>query len=208
MGKVYILTNDAMPGIIKIGITEGLIEDRIKSLDNTSLPLPFRFYYAIESERFRQIEALIHDAFSDFRVRPNREFFKIDPERAVAALSISGAPEIKLGNSMIDAEGKVIDESQEDKKSYKRRFSFNMVNIPIGAELRFTRDKTKVCKIVSDTEVEYQGQRYSLSGLAVKLIGELGYDWKAIQGPKFFEYNDKTLSELREALINDETEQE
>jgi hypothetical protein len=199
MGKVYILTNDLMPGIIKIGITEGSVEDRIKSLDNTSLPLPFRFYYAIESERFKQIEAHMLNAFADF--------FKLDPERAVAALGISGDPEIKLGNAMIDDEGKVVAEAPEEQKSYRRRFSFVKVGVPVGAELRFTRDKAKVCKVVSETEVEYQGQRYSLSGLAAKLIGELGYEWKAIQGPRFFEYNDKTLSELRDEWTEGETDE-
>ncbi len=197
-----------MPGLIKIGITEGSVEDRIKGLDNTSLPLPFRFHYAIESDRFKQIEAHMHDAFADFRVRQNREFFRLDPERAVAALSISGAPEIKLGNSMIDSEGKVFAETPGEQKTSRKRFSFSAVNVPIGAELKFTRDKTKLCKVVSDTEVEYQSHRYSLSGLAAELISELGYEWKAIQGPKFFEYNDKTLSELREALIETETEEE
>jgi len=65
-GKVYILTNDVMPGIIKIGITEQSIEERIKSLDNTSLPLPFRFYYGIETDRFQEIESNLHDAFDNF----------------------------------------------------------------------------------------------------------------------------------------------
>ncbi|MDR1072058.1 MAG: GIY-YIG nuclease family protein [Treponema sp.] len=76
MGKVYILTNDSMPGIIKIGIIDQeSIEDRIKQLDNTSIPMAFRFYFAIESDRYSDIEKNIHDAFSDFRVRKNREFF-------------------------------------------------------------------------------------------------------------------------------------
>ncbi len=42
MGIVYILTNDSMPGIIKMGITDESIQDRMKSLDNTSIPTPFR----------------------------------------------------------------------------------------------------------------------------------------------------------------------
>ena len=108
MGIVYILTNDSMPGIIKIGITESTVEERIKTLDNTSLPLPFRFYFAIESIRYKDIEKLAHNAFSDYRVRENREFFRIDPERAVSALRISGENEIKLKNEMIDETGQIV----------------------------------------------------------------------------------------------------
>ena len=46
---VYILTNQSMPDTIKIGITDDL-ESRMKQLDNTSTPLPFECYYAVEVE--------------------------------------------------------------------------------------------------------------------------------------------------------------
>lgn len=200
MGIVYILTNDAMPGIIKIGITESTIEDRIKSLDNTSLPLPFRFYFAIETKRFKEIEKLLHNAFSDHRIRDSREFFRIDLERAVAALKIAGDKELKQKNEMIDESGTVLEESLQKSKERKKRFSFDLVNIEIGSELIFIRDDTKICKVVSNTEVEYDGKNYSLSGLADKLLTEMGYNWKSVQGPQYFEYNGKTLSELRDEI--------
>ena len=47
-GIVYILTNEAMEGLIKIGKTNTSVEQRIKELDNTSLPLPFQCFYAGE----------------------------------------------------------------------------------------------------------------------------------------------------------------
>ena len=199
MGIVYILTNDAMPDIIKIGVTNGTIEERIKSLDNTSVPKPFRFHFAVETSKYKEIEKLMHNAFADYRVRENREFFEIAPERAVAALKISGAKEIKLSNEMIDETGGIV---PEKVKTHKKRFSFSLVNIPIGTELTFTRDENKKCKVISDCAVEYEGQEYSISGLADKLLRELGYDWKAVQGPAFFEYNERTLYELKKDLEN------
>ena len=199
MGKVYILTNDSMPGIIKIGITEqDTIEDRIRSLDNTSVPTPFRFYFAIETDKHKEIEKLIHNAFSDVRIRNNREFFEMDPERAVSALKISGAPEIKLQNEMIDEEGTIIKETSS--KKYKKRFSFDFVKIPIGSELTYTRDENIKCLVVGDTEVEYNGKKYSLSKLADELLTQAGYNWKGVQGPLYFKYKDKTLFELRKEL--------
>lgn len=197
MGKVYILTNDAMPGIIKIGVTEGKIEERIRGLDNTSVPLPFRFYYAIETDRYREIESNIHNAFGEYRMRANREFFKMDPERAVSALRISGCPEIKIGNEMIDEKGEIVKEEPGVDKKYKKRFSFAYVNIPIGSTLNFTRDESKKCIVVSDGEVEYNNERYSLSKLAAKFLHELDYEWKTVQGPAFFEFNGKTLYEIK-----------
>ena len=48
---VYILTNEAMPGLIKIGYTDKSIEERMKELSrHTGVPLPFSCFYAIETD--------------------------------------------------------------------------------------------------------------------------------------------------------------
>jgi len=202
MGKVYILTNDAMPGIIKIGITEmETIEERMKSLDNTSVPKPFRFYYAIETDKYKEIEKLMHNAFSKFRIRNNREFFEMDAENAVAALKISNAPEIKLNNEMIDEKGIIV---EDVPIQLKKIITFNLLKIPIGSELIFTRDESIKCTVISNREVEYEGEKYSLTGLAKILLNNMGYNWKSVQGPMYFKYNDKTLNEIRNDIENEE----
>lgn len=88
-GVVYVLSNEAMDGYIKIGKTTNL-EQRLKSLDNTSTPLPFRCVFAIEVEDMDQVERLAHQTFKRDRVRSSREFFEIDEEQAVAALKMTG----------------------------------------------------------------------------------------------------------------------
>ena len=85
MPTVYILTNESMPDIIKIGITDNLSR-RLRDLDNTSTPLPFECFYALEVEDAQSIEKLLHEAFDDKRVRQNREFFNSTPEQAKSAL--------------------------------------------------------------------------------------------------------------------------
>jgi hypothetical protein len=42
------LTNSSMPGLVKIRITESNVEDRIKGLDTTSVPVPFECFYAAQ----------------------------------------------------------------------------------------------------------------------------------------------------------------
>lgn len=87
-GIVYVLINEAMPGYLKIGFTEGPLIDRIKGLDNTSLPLPFECFYAATVEDCKKVEKLVHDIFLEQRVRNNREFFEVDPERVKSALKL------------------------------------------------------------------------------------------------------------------------
>ena len=43
---IYVLTNEAMDGLVKIGRTTTSVEQRIRELDNTSAPLPFQCFYA------------------------------------------------------------------------------------------------------------------------------------------------------------------
>lgn len=41
---VYVLTNEAMPEYVKIGFTHGSVQERIRQLDRTGVPLPFEIY--------------------------------------------------------------------------------------------------------------------------------------------------------------------
>ncbi|MBM3128152.1 MAG: hypothetical protein FJ009_05875 [Chloroflexi bacterium] len=105
---------------------------------------------------------------------------------------------------MIDESGQKIFPENMAERKYKKRFSFSYVNIPIGSELTFTRDQSKKAIVVSDSEVEYQGERYSLTKLAFKLLREQGYDWKTVQGPAFFEHDGKTLFEIKKEQETDD----
>ena len=69
MKTVYILTNQAMPGIIKIGFTENSVEQRMRELDKTPTPIPFECYYAKRIEKAEFVEKKMHEAFDEFRRR-------------------------------------------------------------------------------------------------------------------------------------------
>ena len=82
-GYIYCLSNDAMPGIVKIGEihTEGRTpDDRIRELYTTGVPLPFKIEFAKKVANPAEAEARIHAFISDKRVNPRREFFKVTPE--------------------------------------------------------------------------------------------------------------------------------
>jgi hypothetical protein len=88
-GIVYILTNIAMLGLLKLGITSaGSIEDRMRTLDNTSVPMPFECFYAAEVADPSRVERAIHEAFDDHRVRPSREFFRLSPDKPKAIIEL------------------------------------------------------------------------------------------------------------------------
>src|SRR6266481_8940048 len=99
---VYVLTNESMPGLIKIGRTNADLAARIRGLYQTGVPLPFELYFACEVQDSAFVEAQLHEAFGDHRVSKNREFFKLAPERAKAALSLAKIREVRLGDEIFE----------------------------------------------------------------------------------------------------------
>ena len=90
IGYVYIFTNESFrEGWVKIGKTQN-IKKRLPQLDNTSCPLPFDVYATLKTSRYDDAEDFVHDFISHFnqslRIRPNREYFKVDPEEALDIL--------------------------------------------------------------------------------------------------------------------------
>ena len=83
-GCVYVLTNDGMEGMVKIGFTTRSAEVRARELSTTGVPMPFAV--AFESERtrfFREIERAVHARLKDKRVRQGREFFRCTADEAI-----------------------------------------------------------------------------------------------------------------------------
>lgn len=76
-GWVYVLSNEFMPGIYKIGMTTNEPETRAKEISQgTGVPSPFVVERAYFSQSPREDELVIHEELSDYRFNPNREFFK------------------------------------------------------------------------------------------------------------------------------------
>lgn len=194
---VYVLINEAMPGYVKIGKTDNL-EQRIRSLDNTSLPLPFECFYAARVNDSSIVEKLLHDAFGDSRTRKNREFFEISPERVVSAIKIGAIEEVTPVVDYVESDD---DQKALDKARTRRaNFNFEMVKIPVDAELQFTRDENVFCRVVDERKVEFDGEVMSLSTAAQKALKKMGLYWKAVQGPQFWQFDDETLVERRQRM--------
>lgn len=73
-GFVYVLTNDYMPGVVKIGRTSHAPSKRAKELSGTGVPGEFDVAYAAETSCMVQDEALAHRALDWLRVNDS-EFF-------------------------------------------------------------------------------------------------------------------------------------
>jgi len=195
MGEiVYILINEAMPGYTKIGRTSNL-EQRLRSLDNTTAPLPFVCFHAAKVPDATFVERQLFEAFGEHRVRSNREYFRVSPERVAAALRLAQIEDVTPGRDYVETEEdqRALDAARQRRSA----FNFEMVNIPVGAVLNFTRDDAVTCTVVDKRRVNFNGQVVSLSLAAQQALANTGINWKAVQGPLFWEYEGETLDERR-----------
>lgn len=198
---VYVLTNEAMPDLVKIGCTTASVEDRIRSLDTTGIPLPFQCFYAGQVPNARLVEQRIHRIFSDKRIRQNREFFRVDPNQVREAILLAEiadvTPRIDVVVDPSDIEALKAASSAEQRRA---RLKFSNLHIPIGAILTFVKDRTQTCTVVGDGQVKFDDQVISPSAAALIVVQRMGYNWGAVSGSSYWEYENETLDARRMRL--------
>jgi hypothetical protein len=88
-GTVYVLINESMPNLVKIGMTTRSVSQRMAELYQTGVPTPFELYAEYDCPDCSQVESEVHDSLNECRVNGSREFFVCPPEKA--ALEVMNA---------------------------------------------------------------------------------------------------------------------
>ena len=192
-GTVYLLTNEAMPGLVKIGKTTN--EDpqvRMGSLYTTGVPVPFECALAMKVEDPAAVERALHVAFGPNRVNPRREFFRIDPEQSVAVLELLGienvTPQVNKENDEIS------DIERNASKALKKRrpnLNFSEMGIPSGSALQSVATDDTVT-VLSDRKVLYKEEQMSLTEATKR---SLGLDY-AMAPARHWVYEGRNLREI------------
>ena len=83
-GWVYLFTNQAMPGLVKVGYTTRHPNARAVDLDGSGVPHPYRVNYAVFVAEPRQLEHQVHRALSEYKEK--KEWFRCSVEQAISVL--------------------------------------------------------------------------------------------------------------------------
>lgn len=83
-GWVYVFSNVAMHGRVKVGFSTKDPLFRIRELDGTGLPHPFVREYDVLVEEPRDVEQATHKRLAEYR--DAKEFFLVNPGTAIAAI--------------------------------------------------------------------------------------------------------------------------
>ena len=197
-GIVYVLTNSAMPGLVKIGMTtRESIDTRMKELYSTGVPVPFDCVYACEvkASDCAKIEKALHKAFEPNRINANREFFSIKSEQATAILELFDRKDItnevtaEIENDLTP-EDKVAGE--KIKSTRRPPMNYREMGINVGSKLVFVIDPSIQVIISGDKKVSYNGEELSLTAVTKKLLGIT----HALQPTAYWEYEGKNLRDI------------
>ena len=195
---VYVLTNEAMPGIVKIGLTNDTVESRLSSLNSHSgVPLPFECFFAAEVDSCSRVERILHQLFSEHRINPKREFFRLDPEKVALAISIGPFRDVTPGAVIADADDT---EALAKEKARRPRIKLAALGIASGAVLTFSRDESITAQVLPDNKVLYNDQSMSLSAAALDALHKLGYKTPAASGSEYWQFDGELLDERRRRL--------
>ena len=226
-GIVYILINPCLDGWVKIGMTErNDIDRRLKELNTpTNLPLSYRCYATYEVEQPLEVEKRIHsiidriddtlharEQLENGKIR-EREFFKISPETAYGIFKDVAA--LRNDSDNLKLYQPTQQESQEEEiaesRTKRSNNSFELLNIAVGEHISFLHDDSIVAGVVNNkNKVEYQNEIYSVTALAKKLLIEK-YGWSEdlhVNGWRYFTKNGLTLSDLRDRIENENSDED
>jgi hypothetical protein len=198
---VYVLTNPAMPNLVKIGKTE--LQDvnlRLAQLYTTGVPFPFDLAYACKVPNAGEVERALHRAFAPNRINPKREYFSIEADQAIAILKLlhveDATNEISAMSSTIPAEEV---QAANQYKARRPNLNFSEMGIPVGALLTFSESDATVT-IASDRKVFLNGEQLSLTAATRQLL-QLDY---SVQPGPYWTYEGKSLRDIyNETYVQD-----
>lgn len=177
-GWVYVITNKAMPGLVKVGYSMKDPELRAQELNHTGSPHPYEVEYDALVDEPRDIEAAAHKMLASYS--EGKEWFRCTPADAVGVIRDLSRDCLKFENyRKVDRER--VERLEQERLAAQRAAAQ-------AAEIAAQRDSRQA--LIARQEKDRQQQ----VGIRAELIREL--DQKLAQ---FVRMRDKELAELAPA---------
>jgi len=90
-GFVYVLTNKQYPGDCKIGFTTSEPSQRLQQINSAGVMDDWDLEFFYKCSHPYDFEQALHLKLEDVRIRKDREFFYIDPIKAIELINEMGA---------------------------------------------------------------------------------------------------------------------
>ena len=196
---VYVLTNPAMPGIVKIGMTNRAdVQQRMNELYTTGVPLPFECVIAlqIEDRVAVEVEKALHTAFRPYKINPSREFFDIEPEQVEALLRVIHGKDVttqvkKDANKSFSTTD--LDAATRYIRKRRPPLNFQQMGIPYGSTLVSVANGERVT-VSGPKTVNLRDRDLSLSAATNILLNKSQHN--SIRGTAYWAFEGRILTEI------------
>ena len=190
-----------MDSYVKVGKTTNL-EQRLRSLDNTSVPLPFRCVYAVEVDDETEVERLLPQTFADNRTRTTREFFEVDAQRVISAMKLTRGKDVTPKDDIAeDDEG--LRAIEKAARKPRKAYSLFDADLKIGDILHYSNNDAITAEVVGAKKVLFEGNETSLSASALTLLQRDGYKWRTVNGWQFWMFENETVAERLNNILEE-----
>lgn len=199
-GIVYVLVNECMPGLVKIGKTSRKdMGARLRELYTTGVPLPFECRYAcrVKLSHTDELEKALHKAFAPYRVNDSREFFRIGVEQVLPILKLM--THMNEGDVTAEVSAEIQQElAAEDVEALAKQrgrrppLDYFVMGMSAGDELVFDADPSIHVEIVEPKKVRYGGVVQSLTSVTKKLLNK-DYD---VQPTPYWSFKGENLATI------------
>lgn len=212
---VYVLTNPAMPDLIKIGkTTRDDLQARMKELYTTGVPFPFDCAIAVEVENNGdELEKALHAAFGPQRKNRSREFFEVKSSQVEALLKIWPNAKDVTPDVEGDIEEGLSGEEKEDARKFKKQkrrpnFNFRVMGIPDGSELVSTNGAHEKAVVIGERKVSFRGEEMYLTK-ATDMVFEFGYSpnpcpYWTFEGRNLSKIYQETFPESSDSVVEED----
>lgn len=200
LSVVYVLTNPAMPGLVKIGRTDqDDANTQIAQLYTTGVPVPFKLEFACKVPNSEEVERALHIAFGPSRVNPKREFFTLNADQAIAILRLLHTEDT---TAAVVQQPTGLDQQSlaaaDQLRSRRPNINFEEMGILSGEVLQSIHNDTTVT-IVGPRKVMLGDTELSLTAATRQALGT---DYSVQPGPHWT-YKGRLVSDIYEETYGD-----
>lgn len=185
-GTVFVLTNDAMPGFVRLDhTTKNDLAARIERINRGELPVPFRLHYAAVVADCELVDRNIRFMFAEYCEKPGSKFFKINPDILHAAIELAAREVIELSDKeqgISPAERAKMDQI----RAYHDAVRFEALNAEAGTVLRFSKNEALTCKAMGNGMVEIDGNPATPAEASAMAMQASGFDWPDVAATDYW----------------------
>ena len=185
-GTVFILTNDAMPGFVRLDFTtKDDVTARIRKVNRSELPVPYRVEYAARVPDCEALERSLRFVFSDFCEERGSNFFKINPDLLRAAIEPAAIATVELDDEELGIEPDMRTK-MDQLSAYHDALRFEALKLEPGTALNFVKDPSLTCTVIGNGMVEFEGNAATPAEASVKAMQKLGFEWDRVSATDYW----------------------